>query len=154
MSLKGITFCQHKFFHKFSMVFCSSWKVKMFYEWLWWCFWSCFQRTKSIATIIQSRYGDKILKMVRKLEKLDFKLRKAILARIMYMDKKIFRWGTHLYMSLFPSVRLSICLSVCHAPHLRNHTSSDHNFWYIYVKGWYLQAFFFSFFENFDFLGC
>ena len=31
----------------------------------------------SIATIIQSKYGDEIIKMVRKLEKLDFKLRKA-----------------------------------------------------------------------------
>ena len=36
-----------------------------------------FPRTKSIAAIIRSTYGDKILKMVRKLEKLDFKLRKA-----------------------------------------------------------------------------
>ena len=33
-----------------------------------------FPRTKSIAVIIQSRYGDKILKIMRKLEKLDFKL--------------------------------------------------------------------------------
>ena len=48
-----------------------------------------------------------------------------------------FRWGTHLYMSLFPSVRLSICLFVCLsvcpsfvcAPCLRNRTSCDHNFW-------------------------
>ena len=29
----------------------------------------------------------------------------------------------------------------------------DHNFWYTIVKGWYLQLFF-SFFKNFDFLGC
>ena len=36
-----------------------------------------FPRTKSIAAVIRSRYGDKILKMVRKLEKFDFKLRKA-----------------------------------------------------------------------------
>ena len=36
-----------------------------------------FQRTKSIAAIIRSRYGNKILKMVRKLEKFDFKLRKT-----------------------------------------------------------------------------
>ena len=36
-----------------------------------------FPRTKSIAAIIRSRYGDRMLKMVRKLEKLDFKLRKA-----------------------------------------------------------------------------
>ena len=39
----------------------------------------------------------------------------------------IFGWGTHLYMSLF----LSICLSVCCAPYLRNHTYlSDHIYWY------------------------
>ena len=36
-----------------------------------------FQKWKSIAAIIRSRYGDKILKLVRKLEKLDFKLRKT-----------------------------------------------------------------------------
>ena len=33
--------------------------------------------TKSTDAIIRSRYGDKILKMVRKLEKLDLKLRKT-----------------------------------------------------------------------------
>ena len=42
----------------------------------------------------------------------------------------IFRWGTHLYMSFF----LSVCLSICCAPYLRNHTSSDHNFWYTYIN--------------------
>ena len=31
---------------------------------------------------------------------------------------------------------------ICHAPYLRNRTSSDHNFWYTYVKWWCLQAFF------------
>ena len=36
-----------------------------------------FPRTKSIVAIIRSRYGDKVLKMVKKLEKLDFELRKA-----------------------------------------------------------------------------
>ena len=35
--------------------------------------------------------------------------------------------------------------SICHC------TSSDHNFWYTYIKWWYLKAFF-SFFQNFDFL--
>ena len=49
------------------------------------------------------------------------------------------------------SIRLSIHPSICHAAYLRNHASSDHNFWYTYVK-WYLQGFF-SFFQNFDFLG-
>ena len=38
------------------------------------------------------------------------------------------------------------CPSVHRAPFLRNCTSSNHNFWYIYVKWWYLQALFFSFF--------
>ena len=36
-----------------------------------------FPRMKSIVAIIRSRYGDKVLKMVKKLEKLDFELRKA-----------------------------------------------------------------------------
>ena len=36
-----------------------------------------FQKWKSIAAIIRSRYGDKIFKLVGKLEKLDFKLRKT-----------------------------------------------------------------------------
>ena len=43
--------------------------------------------------------------------------------------KPFFRWGTHLYMSLF----LSVCPSDCSAPYLRNHTSSDHNLWYTFV---------------------
>ena len=38
---------------------------------------------------------------------------------------KFLRWGTHLYMSLFPS----ICPSVCCAPYLRNCTLSNHTFW-------------------------
>ena len=42
---------------------------------------------------------------------------------------------------------------VCPAPYLRNHTSYDCQLWYTYVK-WYLQAFFFSSFNNFDFMGC
>ena len=36
-----------------------------------------FPRTKSVPAIIRSKYGDKIFKMMRKLEKLDFKLRQA-----------------------------------------------------------------------------
>ena len=44
----------------------------------------------------------------------------------------------------------SICPSVCHAPYLRNRTSSNHNFWYNCVKWWYLQVFF-HFFRNFIF---
>ena len=42
-----------------------------------------------------------------------------------YQFTSIFRWDTHLYMSLFPSA----CPSVHRAPYLRNRTSSDHNFW-------------------------
>ena len=57
----------------------------------------------------------------------------------------VFSWGTHLYMSLLPSVR--------RAPYLRNHTLSDHSFWYTCVKWWYLQVFLFLFF-CFDFSGC
>ena len=63
-----------------------------------------------------------------------------------------FRWGTHLYMSLL-SVHLSVCLSVCCAPYLKNHVSSNHNFWYTCVKWWYLLAFF-KLFLNVHFLGC
>ena len=40
----------------------------------------------------------------------------------------------------------SVCPPVCCAPYLRNCTSSDHNFWYTYVKWWYLQGVFFNFF--------
>ena len=62
----------------------------------------------------------------------------------------IFRWDTHLYVSLFLSVRLSVRC----APYLRNRTWSDHNnFWFMQVKWWYLQVFF-LFFQNFDFLSC
>ena len=51
----------------------------------------------------------------------------------------IFRWGTHFYMSFF----LSVCPSICHTPHLRNHMSFDHTFWCTYVKCWYLLSFYF-----------
>ena len=41
-----------------------------------------------------------------------------------------FRWGTHLYMSLFPFV----CPSVCCAPYLKNSIAYDHDFGYTCVK--------------------
>ena len=41
---------------------------------------------------------------------------------------------TSIYHFFRPSVR--------RAPYLRNRTLSDHNFWYTYVKWWYVQAFF------------
>ena len=50
----------------------------------------------------------------------------------------LFRCGTHLYMSLFLSVHLSISLCICRAPYLRNHTSSNYNLWCTSVKWWYL----------------
>ena len=53
------------------------------------------------------------------------------------------RWGTHLYMSFFPSIHPSVHPSVRHALNLRNHTSSDQSFWSTYVKWWYLHVFFF-----------
>ena len=62
----------------------------------------------------------------------------------------------HFYhSSMCPSVCPSVRLSICHAPYLRNHTSSDHNFWYSCVKWWYLQAFFsiFKFLFYFGLLG-
>ena len=40
---------------------------------------------------------------------------------------------------------MCIHLSICCAAYLRSHASSDHNFWYMYVKWWYLQLFFFQF---------
>ena len=43
--------------------------------------------------------------------------------------------------------------SVCHAPYLRKHTFYDHDCWYSCVKQWYFRVLF-SFFQNFDFLGC
>ena len=43
--------------------------------------------------------------------------------------------------------------SIRHAPYLRNHTSYDCHLWYTCVKWQDLQALF-SFFQNFDFLGC
>ena len=50
-------------------------------------------------------------------------------------------------MSLFSSVRPSVCPSVCRSPYVRNRTSYYHNFWYTYVKWWYLQGLFFIFSE-------
>ena len=43
-------------------------------------------------------------------------------------------------------VTFSVRPSVCHTSYLRNCTSYDHNFWYTYVKWWYLQDLFFIFF--------
>ena len=42
---------------------------------------------------------------------------------------------------------------VCQAPYFRNHTSYDCYLWYTCVK-WYCLQVVFSFFQNFDFLGC
>ena len=47
--------------------------------------------------------------------------------------------------SIFHFFHLSVCLSVVHLIS-GTRTSSDHNFWYAYLKWWYLQAFFFFFF--------
>ena len=38
-------------------------------------------------------------------------------------------------------------------PYLKNHGSHDCHLWYTSLKRWYLHAFF-SFYQNFDFLGC
>ena len=37
-------------------------------------------------------------------------------------------------MSFFPSVNPSVRPSVRHAPNLKNRTSSNHNYWYTYIK--------------------
>ena len=77
MSLKGVAVDQHKFIYKFSMAV----KVNMFSRVvvLVFLFFAgiSFPKAKSIATVIRSRYVDKPLKIVRKSEKLDFKLRNA-----------------------------------------------------------------------------
>ena len=43
--------------------------------------------------------------------------------------------------------------STCRPPYLRNRTSSNHNFWCMCVKWWYLQVHFFEFFFYFFFGG-
>ena len=61
----------------------------------------------------------------------------------------IFRWGTHLYVSLFlsvhPSISLSVCLSVHHALYLRKRASS--NQFLVHICKMISQGFF-SFFWN------
>ena len=67
----------------------------------------------------------------------------------------IFSWGTHLYMSLFPSVRPlspSVCPSICCGPYLRNYTLCYPNFWYIHVND-NISGHYFPSFKNFDFSG-
>ena len=62
----------------------------------------------------------------------------------------IIRWGTHIYVSLFPYAHPSVCLSIHRIPYRRNHTSSNHNFWYIHVCKMIISlsfCFFFHFFE-------
>ena len=81
--------------------------------------------------------------------KLYAKHKKTHVNSIYIVGIMFFRWGIHLFMSLF----LSVHPSVRCAPYLRYCTSSDHNFWKTYVRWWYLQVFF-PFFKNFDFLGC
>ena len=39
--------------------------------------WLRFPHSKSLSQIIRSRYGDKIVKRLRKFEKIDYRLRKA-----------------------------------------------------------------------------
>ena len=41
----------------------------------------------------------------------------------------------------------SVRPSICREPYLKNHTSSDHNFYYTRVKWWYLHIFL-SFFQD------
>ena len=116
----------------------------------------------------------------------DFIAEVRMLGAMATTRNEVFRWGTHLYMSLFLSVCPSICRAsyfrnctscdhyfcthdflgqkrakqpkiknknyVRHTSYLRNSIGYDHDFWYIFVKWWYLQVLF-SFFQNFYFLG-
>ena len=70
----------------------------------------------------------------------------ASLSNLLWMSANfslIFSWVTHLYISLFSSIRLSgHPLRTVFQEH---HTSCDHYFWYTCVKWWYLQEFFFFF---------
>ena len=76
----------------------------------------------------------------------------CILLSFWYFSFVLFLGG-HPPLCVTFSVRTSVCLSVCRAPYPRNRTSSNHNIWYTCVKWSYIQPFF-SFFWNFDFLGC
>ena len=52
-----------------------------------------------------------------------------------------------------PKWKISIMSVTCHIT--KNSLAYDHDFWYTFVKWWYLQAFFFFHFSwNFHFLGC
>ena len=50
-------------------------------------------------------------------------------------------------------VTFSVRSFVCRATYLKNGALCDHNFWYTYVKWWYLHVFF-SLLKKYDFLGC
>ena len=62
--------------------------------------------------------------------------------------KQIFLGGAPISICHF--FCLFVCPSLCRAPYLRNHTSSNHNFCYTCVKWWYFWVFF-HFFRNFIF---
>ena len=64
----------------------------------------------------------------------------------------IFRWGTYLYMSLFPSFHLFFRLSFCRETYLKNCALYDHYLYYTCLKWRYLLCFLFIFFK-FGFLG-
>ena len=55
--------------------------------------------------------------------------------------------------SVHPSIHPSVRPSICRAPFFKNHTSSNQNVWYTFVKWWYIQDFF-HFSLSFEFLGC
>lgn len=79
MQLEGIAVCQHVL-QKFNMVLCFNLKSeKIFVGGCTGVFDSCnntFSK-KEVPPIIEARYGNKILKLLRKLENSDFKLRKV-----------------------------------------------------------------------------
>ena len=72
-----------------------------------------------------------------------FSKKKMVPCRVQIWEK-MFLGGAPTPISHF--FCLSICLSIQCTPYLKNITSSDHNFWYAFVKWWYLQLFF-SFFS-------
>ena len=114
------------------MIHMYAWHICMYvcmYVWYIWFSWSSFVVFSATIILFCS-----------------ISLSLASLSNLFWMSANfslIFSWGTHLYRSLFLSVRLSgHPLRTVFQEH---HTSCDHYFWYTCVKWWYLQEFFFFF---------
>ena len=141
--LNDVSFLCWIFFTSFWMCILIIHEMKMFVEYV-----MQVIRISNFHWTVQSGLFDQCKHLLKTLLRKTFSL--VVLGVALLLE--IFRWGTHLYMSLFLSVN-PVRPSVCRVPCPRKDTSSDHNFGTHNVKWWYLQAVF-SFFQNFDFLGC